>query len=75
MCVSLSRSLSLCLSLHEVYFGALFRSEDRQPPLLVELLSALFISAAVLENNNNPHTGFILFCSTMLCQDITNYIT
>ncbi len=40
MCVSLS--LSLCLSLREVYFGALFKSEDRQPPLLVELLSALF---------------------------------
>lgn len=60
--VSLSLALALCLSLREVYFGALFRSEDRQPPLLVELLSALFISAAVLANNN-PHTGFILFCS------------
>lgn len=52
MCLSLS--LSLCLSLHEVYFGALFKSEDRQPPLLVELLSALFISAAVLVNGH-PH--------------------
>lgn len=60
--VSLSLAFSLCLSLREVYFGALFRSEDRQPPLLVELLSALFISAAVLLNNN-PHTEFVHFCS------------
>lgn len=57
--VSLSLAFSLCLSLREVYFGALFRSEDRQPPLLVDLLSALFISAAVLANNN-PHKSLYI---------------